>query len=179
MEKEVTLPDGVEAKFENGILVLKGQKGELSRKFLHPKARMELKGKKVTIKSLEDRRRANAITGTWASHIRNMSAGVASGWEARMKAVHSHFPIKMNVEGNKVVIQNFLGGRKPKVAKLPAGVNAEVKKDEMIITGLDKELVGQACGNIENVTRVTGRDKRVFQDGLYILGKPVAVEEKK
>ena len=65
------------------------------------------------------------------------------------------------------------------MAKLPAGVTAEAKKDEIVITGLDKELVGQACGNIENVTRVTGRDKRVFQDGIYILGKPQPQEGKK
>ncbi len=179
MEKEVTVPEGIEAKLENGTLTVKGQKGELSRRFSHPKARMELKGGKIAIKSTEDRRRANAVTGTWAAHARNMMKGVATGWEARMKAVHSHFPIKVNVEDNKVVIQNFLGGRKPKVARLPAGVKAEVKKDEIILTGTDKEKLGQACGNIENVTRVSGRDKRVFQDGIYLTGKPKPAEEKK
>lgn len=172
MEKEVTLPEGVEAKLDGKELVIKGPKGELRRAFSHPKTNLDIKGSTITVKSTEDRRKANAVVGAWAAHIRNMSKGVVTEWEARLKSVHSHFPIKVNVEGDKVVIQNFLGERRSRLAKVPKGVKVEVKKDEIIVTGMDKELVGQACGNIETVTKVTKRDKRIFQDGIYILGKP-------
>ena len=176
---EIEVPEKVSVSLDGQFVKVKGPKGELSRKLFHPRVKIAMKGKDVVVSCETLRAKDRALVGTYAAHIRNMCTGVTTGWQARMKAVHSHFPIKINVEDNKVVIQNFLGGRKPKVAKLPAGVTADVKKDEIIITGMDKELVGQACGNIENVTRVTGRDKRTFQDGVYILGKPVQAEEKK
>lgn len=177
MEREATIPEGIEARLEGRTLAVKGPKGELSREFRHPKVTLELKGSKATIKSSEDRRRANAVVGTWASHIRNMCTGVTSGWEARLKVVHSHFPIKVNAEDDKLVVQNFLGERKPRVAKIPKGVKAESKKDEILVTGLEKESVGHACGNIERITRVSGRDKRIFQDGIYITDKPKPAAE--
>lgn len=181
MEKTVTVPEGVTVAKEGEILVVKGPKGELRRKFLHPKLKMEVSGNTVNITPKEDRRKQNAVVGAWAAHIMNMATGVTFGWEGRLKIMCSHFPVKVNVEEDRVVIQNFLGERKPRSAKIPEGVKVEIKKDEIIVTGIEKERVGNTCGNIELVTRVTGRDRRVFQDGIYITEKPkpIEAEEKK
>ena len=47
----------------------------------------------------------------------------------------------------------------------------EVKGDTVIVTGIDKELVGQTMANIEQATKVRGFDIRVFQDGIYLVEK--------
>jgi large subunit ribosomal protein L6 len=86
-----------------------------------------------------------------------------------MKTVFSHFPIKNIVEGNHLVIQNFLGERAPRKADILPDVKVEVKAETITVSGVDKERVGQTAANIERATKVTNRDIRVFQDGIYII----------
>ena len=88
-----------------------------------------------------------------------------------MKTVYSHFPIKTSVEGNLFVIQNFLGERSARHAIILEGVTVVAKGDDVTVTGIDKEKVGQTVANIERATKVTRRDIRVFQDGVYRTSK--------
>ena len=88
-----------------------------------------------------------------------------------MKTVFSHFPIKTMVEGNKFIIQNFLGERSPRSAKILNGVKVDIKGEDVSVTGIDKEKVGQTVANIERATKVKNRDIRVFQDGVYRISK--------
>jgi large subunit ribosomal protein L6 len=88
-----------------------------------------------------------------------------------MKTVFSHFPIKTSVEDNKFVIQNFLGERAPRNAVILDGVNVEVKGEDVTVSGIDREKVGQTVANIERATSVKRRDIRVFQDGVYRISK--------
>lgn len=111
------------------------------------------------------------MTGTIAAHIRNMIKGVTKGYTYRLKIVYAHFPMKVTVKGDTVVIENFLGERAPRYAKILPGVKVEVKGEEVIVSGIDKEKVGQTAANIELATRVRGFDIRKFQDGIYIVSK--------
>ena len=100
-----------------------------------------------------------------------MIKGVTEGFEYKMKTVFAHFPIKTSVEGNKFVIQNFLGERSPRTAKILEGVTVEAKGENVTVSGTDKEKVGQTAANIERATKVKKRDIRVFQDGVYVTSK--------
>jgi large subunit ribosomal protein L6 len=51
------------------------------------------------------------------------------------------------------------------------GTKVNIGKDEVTITGIDKEHVGQTMANIEQATRVRGFDIRIFQDGIYLVDK--------
>lgn len=177
MEKIVEIPEGVEARLENGELIVSGPKGELRREFRSPFVEMKIADGKISISS-DDRRKNKALVGTWASHARNMITGVTKGYEARLKIVYSHFPIKFSVQGDKAVIQNFLGERNERTVRIKGNVKVELKKDEVVITGISKEEVGQAAADIENSARVTKFDRRVFQDGLHLIQKATPVEEK-
>jgi len=81
------------------------------------------------------------------------------------------FPIKTSVEGNEFVIQNFLGERSPRKAKILENVKVETMGDNVTVSGIDKEKVGQTAANIERATKVKHRDIRVFQDGVYLISK--------
>jgi large subunit ribosomal protein L6 len=70
-----------------------------------------------------------------------------------------------------VSIGNFLGERKPRVARILGESQVKLHGDEMVVTGINKEDVGQTAANIEQATRIKGRDPRVFQDGIYITEK--------
>jgi large subunit ribosomal protein L6 len=171
VNEKISIPEGVTATFENNILTIKGEKGENSKKFSHPKINIKLNGNIVEINSKNVRRKDKAIIGTFVAHINNMTKGVTQGFEYQMKTVFSHFPIKTMVEDNKFIIQNFLGERSPRFAKILNGVKVDIKGEDISVTGIDKEKVGQTVANIERATKVKNRDIRVFQDGVYRISK--------
>lgn len=170
VKEQINLPEGVTASFENDALTIKGEKGEIAKTFSHPKIAIKLNGNTIEITGQNVRRKEKALIGTFIAHINNMIKGVAEGFEYHMKTIFSHFPIKTSVEEDFFVIQNFLGERSPRKAKILKGVTVEAKGEETIITGIDKEKVGQTVANIERATRVKNRDIRVFQDGVYLVG---------
>ena len=121
------------------------------------------------------RRKEKALAGTWAAHLNNMVRGVDSGFEYKLKAVYSHFPMTIKVQGNEMTITNLFGEKVPRVAALPwspADVEVKVaKKTDVTVIGADREKVGQTAANIERACRIKKRDRRVFQDGIYIVSK--------
>ena len=62
--------------------------------------------------------------------------------------------------------------KKCPVAKIPAGVNIEIKDKKIIVSSDSKESAGITVSNIEKATRIRNRDRRVFQDGIYLIEKP-------
>ena len=171
IKEQIAIPEGVTVTFENKTLTIKGEKGEISRIFAHPKIQMSLQDNKIEIHSKNVRRKEKALIGTFVAHTKNMIKGVTKGFEYNMKTVFSHFPIKTAVDGEFFVINNFLGERAPRKARILEGVIVEAKAENIKITGIDKEKVGQTVANIERATRVKNRDIRVFQDGVYLINK--------
>ena len=76
------------------------------------------------------------------------------------------------VQGNQLIVNNYFGERVPRSANILAGVDVKVQnKTEIVVSGIDKEAVGQTAANIERSTTVKKRDRRVFQDGIYLIEK--------
>jgi len=171
----VEIPDGVQVSVEGKVVRVRGPLGELKRDFSHAPVEIRLDGNKVVVEAFWPRKRERAMVGTVAAHIRNMITGVTKGFTYKMKIVFTHFPIQVSVEGDKVVIKNFLGERAPRVAKIMPGVKVEVQKEDVIVKGIDIEAVGQTAANIEQATKVKGKDIRVFLDGIYIYEKQVGM----
>jgi large subunit ribosomal protein L6 len=170
IKEEIKIPDNVQVTVEGKNIHVKGQKGTLSKLLAHPKINLAVNGNIIQVScSQSPRRKEKALIGTYKAHIRNMIKGVTQGYELTMKTVFSHFPIKSSVEGNQLVIQNFLGERAPRRANILENVKIEVKGENIILTGIDKETVGQTAANIERTTKVKNKDIRVFQDGIYIV----------
>jgi large subunit ribosomal protein L6 len=167
-EKTVEIPDGVKASMSGNRLVVTGPKGQLERVFFNHVVKMEVKDGVLRVSSSEDRRKSKALAGTWVAVSEDMMLGVKFEWEAKLKAVYSHFPMKLGVDGQKFVIQNFLGEKAPRTAKIAAGTKVKVEKEIVIVTGIDREKVGQTAGNIEIAAKITGYDRRVFQDGVFM-----------
>jgi large subunit ribosomal protein L6 len=88
-----------------------------------------------------------------------------------MKIVYAHFPMTVKAVGDKVTIENFLGERYPRTAKIVGSAKVQVKGEEVVITGINKEDVGQTMANLEQATKIKGRDPRVFQDGIYFVSR--------
>jgi len=80
--------------------------------------------------------------------------------------------MQVTVEGDEVVIENFLGETAPRRTEVHGDTDVEVDEEQVTLRGPDVEAVGQTAADIEQLTRVTDKDVRVFQDGVYITNKP-------
>ena len=171
----IELSDGVGAAIDADTVTLSKDGTSLSREFAHSRLSVTMTDGNVEVFCDLPRRKEKALAGTWAAHIRNMNKGLSEGFEYRLKAVYSHFPMTLKVEGSILTINNLFGERVPRQAELPwtpAEVTVKVEnKTDVIVTGADKEKVGQTSANIERACRIRGRDRRVFQDGVYIVEK--------
>ena len=89
-----------------------------------------------------------------------------------MEVHYAHFPMQVAVEGDDVVIENFLGEKAERRTPIRGDTEVQVDGEEVVLTGSNKEDVGQTAADIEQLTRVNDKDTRVFQDGVYIVEKP-------
>jgi len=169
----IHVPQGVSVTITGSTLKVKGKNGELARAFSDPTIKLRKEGNDVVIHADLPRKKTRALVGTWASHIRNMVKGAQENYEYRMKICFSHFPIKTKVQGDRFVIENFLGERTPRNARIMGATKVKVAGDEVVLTGANVEDVSQTAANIEQATIIRGFDPRVFQDGIYITSKGV------
>jgi len=176
--EEVEIPEGVEVQVRGSAKIwVKGKLGELEKDLSHANVKLEVNSNKVIVKLLGKGRRAEALIGTIRSIVRNMMIGVTQGFMYKMKIIASHFPMSVKVKGDMVFIENFIGEKYPRKAKIVgAGTRVEVKGDDVIVKGIDKEAVGQTAANIELATRIRRKDPRKFLDGIYVYEKKVGWE---
>lgn len=168
-ERRVRIPDGVKVQLDGTTLKVTGPKGQLERSIRFPQVTLNIDGKEVVIATESRKKEITAMVGTFEAHTKNMCRGVLDGFEYRMKVVYSHFPIQLKLQGNKLEISNFLGEKKARYAKIEPGVSTKVASDEVVLSGINRELVGTTAANIEHATHIRNRDPRVFQDGIFII----------
>ncbi len=174
----VEIPQGVSVEIDGLRVKVKGPLGELYRDFSHAMGQLTIRnidGKVIVEVVGKPKRNKLALMGAIAAHIRNMVIGVTKGFTYRLKIVYAHFPMSVKVKGDYVVIENFVGERAPRYAKIVGNVKVKIEQDDVVVKGIDIEEVGQTAANIENATRVVGRDPRIFLDGIFIYHKEVGM----
>jgi len=168
---EIEIPEGVSITQDIHTLSVSGSNGTLKRDFKHRTISINVANKKVILQCSLPKKRESALIGTWRSHINNMIYGSMQDFVYEMKVVYAHFPMKVSVKGNEVIIENFLGNRTPRIAKILPGMKVSVEKETLKVSGPNKSDVGQTCANIEKATIIKNYDIRVFQDGIYLIKK--------
>ncbi|MBW2963295.1 50S ribosomal protein L6 [Candidatus Woesearchaeota archaeon] len=171
LKEEVALPEGVEANYKSGILLLKGPKGEIKRQLVSPKIKISVSKEKISLESPKATKREKRLLYTFNSHIKNMLKGVTEGHVYELKICSGHFPMNVSVTGNELMIKNFLGENNPRKMKIKEGVKVTIEGDHVKVEGTEKEATGQTAADIELLTKVRGRDRRIFQDGIFIINK--------
>lgn len=173
----VKIPEGVDVKIEgNPItgykLTAKGPLGENTKFLKFRDVFIEKNGNEIRIYTPVVKAKYKAIVGTYTAHINNLLKGVKEGFEYKLKVFYAHFPVKLRVSGDEVIIENFLGETTPRKAKIVGRAKVEIKGQEITVKGLDIEECGQTAANLEMATKIRKKDRRVFQDGIYIVKKP-------
>jgi large subunit ribosomal protein L6 len=140
----VTLPKGVEATLAAEALSIKGPLGTLSQ-LLRSDVKIEKDGDKLLFKAVDDSDEANAMSGTLRALTANMVVGVTKGFEKRLTLVGVGY--RAQAQGDKLNLT--LGFSHPIVHAMPKGVKVETpSQTEIVIKGLDKQLVGQVAAEV-------------------------------
>ncbi len=168
-KRTIDIPEGVNITIDNVKVSISGPLGQVQRDIWYPGITIKKEDSKIVVGTGTARREQLAMLGTFESHLKNMIIGVTKGYEYTMKVVYSHFPIQLKTEGNKVLINNFLGEKKSRKANIKGSSKVTIKGDQVIVNGIDKEDVGQTAANIHLATKIKRFDPRVFQDGVYLL----------
>ncbi|MEK6757645.1 MAG: 50S ribosomal protein L6 [Nanoarchaeota archaeon] len=169
--QKIDIPEGIEVHIEGTSLTVKGREGENKKTFKIGKLDFEKKGNQIVIGSKTSTKKEKRLMNTLKSHVENMIKGVQEKFEYKLKICFSHFPMTVSTQGDEVTIKNFLGEKISRKFKIPNGAKVEVGKDLVTITSTNKELAGQAAANFEASTKVGKRDRRIFQDGIFIINK--------
>ena len=169
---EIEIPDDVSAEVDHLELTVEGPNGSVTRRLWYPDVEVTVEDDAVVIAAEAEDAKTSATVGTFESHVANMIHGVTEGWEYTMEVYYAHFPMQVNVEGDEVVIENFLGEKAARRTPIRGDTDVQVDGETVTLSGPDKEAVGQTAADIEQLTKVTDKDTRVFQDGVYIVEKP-------
>jgi large subunit ribosomal protein L6 len=175
MKKFAEIPEGIEVNVEGMKVTVKNKDTVLERDFYDQmfigSVKFRVVDNKFEASSEKDKRKMKSFVGSVASHVRNMITGIQNDYTYKLKICYVHFPMTAKVDGDKFLITNFLGEKQSRIAKILDGVKVQVKKDDVTVISNDKEKAGQTAANIENATRVTSRDRRIYQDGIFITEK--------
>jgi len=142
-KQPIPIPENVEVKINDGLIFVKGPKGELTRK-IDSDISVEIKDREILV-NLKDTKKGNsAIWGTYRALIANMVTGVSKGFEKRL--IFEGVGFRATVTGNKLVLN--LGFSHPIEIEALKGIEFKVEKSTIIVFGPDKNLVGQIAANI-------------------------------
>ena len=141
----LTIPAGVTVEENDGVVTVKGPKGELKQKMLKD-ITMKIEGDQLTLERKDES--AKAMHGTMNSVVNNMIIGVTKGYEKGLEIIGVGY--RFNVQGKKIVIN--AGYSHPVNMEVPEGITVEsVSNTEITVKGIDKVLVGEFAANIRKV----------------------------
>jgi large subunit ribosomal protein L6 len=140
----VPLPKGVEVNLAAGQISVKGPLGTIARA-ADPNVEVKQDGEQLVFKALGNSNHANAMSGTMRALLANMVMGVTKGFEKRLALVGVGF--RAQAQGDKLNLS--LGFSHPVVHQMPRGIKvATPTQTEIVITGVDKQLVGQVAAEV-------------------------------
>ena len=145
-KKPIVIPKDVHIKMENGLVVVKGPKGEL-KKMVPGNIDLNIEGDvlKVSPKNKEDK----ATWGLASALVKNMIKGVTDGFETVLEFQGVGY--KAIVKGND--LEMGLGYSHPVTIKAPDGITFKAEKSVIRIQGIDNELVGKVAADIREWRR--------------------------
>ena len=160
-KEPIVLPEGVELKQSERLCTVKGPKGELSQE-VDERINVTVADGIATLTRANDEKQVRSLHGLYRALLANMILGVSEGYEKTLLLIGIGFSAEL--KGSKILLA--LGFSHPVLFDLPEGVTLEVKKPEpkqksdfrntqcqIVIRGIDKQLVGQVAANLRALKR--------------------------
>ena len=148
--KAITLPAGVSVEVaENNFVIVKGPKGELSFQF-NSELEISTEGTECVVKRPNDTKLMKTMHGTTRALLHNMVVGVSEGFKKQLEV--NGVGYRAQLQGNTLVVS--AGYSHTVELPVPAGLKVELPKNTtIIVSGIDKQLVGQFAAEIREVRK--------------------------
>lgn len=172
LSETVHIPSGVHCEYKHNVFSCKQDGVALQRTIHVPGIAIEVGEQSIKIHAIKGNKRDFTSIKSTVAHMHNMFKGLKHKYKYTLEACNVHFPMTLKLDKSVLTINNFLGEKVPRHAKILDGVEVEIKGTKITITSSDKEAAGQTAANMETATKVRNRDRRVFQDGIFITSKP-------
>jgi len=145
-KQTVIVPTGTEVKLTGTVFMVKGPKGTLTRDFPGD-VTLHINGNEITFTpNKENDRTVNALWGTYASHVKNMIIGVNDGYSKKL--ILEGVGFKSEVAGQ--FLNLALGFSHPVKIAIPVGLTVTAEKNNIKVTGIDKEIVGSFTAQVRS-----------------------------
>ena len=150
----INIPAGVSVDLNNGIVTVKGPKGELTQK-VDPSIIVKIENSTITFEVDENSpvnyKQRHAFHGLYRSLVNNMVVGVSEGYTKTLELVGVGY--RVSNQGN--LIEFSLGYTHPIFLQLPKEVKVETKSERnqnplLILESCDKQLLGLICAKIRS-----------------------------
>jgi large subunit ribosomal protein L6 len=167
---EVIIPEGVAIEVKGNEVETKGTLGTNKRMFNDALLTVHKKDSKIVISAVKEKgllKKSLKAENSFKKELENDVKGVNQYFEKKMRVVFAHFPINIEVKGDRLNINNIIGERVPRISKIVGTTKIETKGQNVRIYGISLDDVSQTAANIRLACKIRNKDSRVFQDGLY------------
>lgn len=147
-KQSIIIPENVEVKINDGQIIVKGPKGELTQS-ISSQIEVVLKENELLVTPRKKTKDTSALWGLFRTLIFNMIKGVTEGFEKKLEIQGVGYRVAL--QGNKLVLS--LGFSHPIELEAPEGIEFQVDKNIITVSGLDKQLVGQIAAKIRDLRK--------------------------
>ncbi len=147
-KQEIVIPAGVEVTKNGPVFTVKGPKGTLTKNF-RDDVTINIADKMITLSIQRNDKFSKSLWGTYASHIKNMIVGVETPYVKKL--ILEGVGFKSEVKGKELHLA--LGFSHPVIVKIPENLTVTAEKNNISVTGIDKEVVGSFTAELRSMKK--------------------------
>jgi len=147
-KRPIAIPPNTQVSYTNGTITIKGPLGELKREF-RPEIEVKIENNEIILTPSRQSQDVLALWGTYASHIKNMLAGVNTFYQKKL--IIEGIGFKSDVKGNELVMA--LGFSHPVKVIIPSDLKVTAEKNIVTISGINCETVGQFTAKVRSLKK--------------------------
>lgn len=145
-KKPIIIPEKTEVTYKDRVVKVKGPKGSLEGP-VHPSVDLKLEDNVINVEIISKDKNADAFQGMTRALVANMVSGVSTGFERVLEV--NGIGYRAEVKGKNLVLN--VGFSQPVDFPLPDGITAEVDKNHIKLSGIDKQQLGQTAAEIRKI----------------------------
>jgi len=145
----VKVPQGVNVRFEDGLITVEGPKGKLTQKY-HPVISFQAEGGEIRVSRADETKQTKAFHGLYRNLLNNMVTGVSTGFSKALQITGVGY--KAEVKGNLLVVS--LGYSNDIYVGIPEGLGVTAEPSgKVTVSGIDKQRVGEFASQIRKLRK--------------------------
>lgn len=145
-KKPIKIPEGVKVNLEEGKITVVGSKGSLTFS-LRQEIKVKREADKLLIVTQDNTRLNKSLAGLTRTLIANMIQGVTVGFQKKLEL--SGVGYRATLVGDELSLS--LGFSHPVKFKAPPGITFGVSENQIIVSGIDRQLIGEVAARIRKL----------------------------